>query len=406
MAKKVDMLRIYAMLLLVSSIVYFYLNIFSPASIPYFLRFWPLPRNMNILFMGTDTVFDKVHHVALKELGHTDAMILVNVNTSNFKVNMLSIPRDTLVEIPGFGWQKINSAYYLGGQDLAMETVRKFLGVPVDHFIVLNTRGLIKLVDMMGGIRVYVDKDMYYVDNWGGLKIDLKQGWQTLNGEQAHGFIRFRHDQMGDVSRVQRQQEFMETVMRKLRTPSLLARSPWVMAIAFENIKTDLSLKDILYTLNFARFLRKEDINMSIVPGDFSVGDMNASIWSPDMDKLKDIINKYYSKKLLAKLEPQHVPSHTLTIINNTGDLDAVREAMRILSKKDYAIVNVSSLKRPGVSDSQVIAQSGDRAGAKKLADVLGIKDVEVSGTGDVQTDLTIVLCDDWKRSLENKLNR
>ena len=287
-----------------------------------------------------------------------------------------------------------------------METVRKFLGAPVDHFIVLNTKGLIKLVDLMGGIWVYVDKDMYYVDNWGGLKIDLKQGWQKLDGQQAHGFIRFRQDPLGDVSRVQRQQEFLQTVIRKLETPSMLARSPWVMAIAFENIKTDLSLKDILYTLNFARFLRKDDINMSIVPGNFAVGEMKASVWSPDMASLKDIVNKYFSKKLLAKLEPQHIPSTTLTIINNTDDLDAVKEVMRLLYKKDYAIVNVSSLKKPGVTSSQVIAQKGDRSGAKKLADALEIKDIEVSGTGDIQSDFTIILCDDWKRSLENKLNR
>ena len=304
MARRIDLLRIYAILILVASIAYFYLNVFSPRTIPYFFRFWPLPRNMNILVMGTDTVFDKVHHVALKEMGHTDAMILVNLNTSNYKVSILSIPRDTLVEVPGYGWQKINSAYYLGGQDLAMETTRKFLGVPVDHFIVLNIKGLIRLVDLMGGIRVYVDKDMYYVDDWGGLKIDLKQGWQTLNGEQAHGFIRFRHDPLGDVRRVQRQQDFMKTVIRKLETPSMLARSPWVMAIAFENIKTDLSLKDILYTLNFARFLRKEDINMSMVRGTSRWAAWNASIWSPDTDSLKDIPNKYFSKRLLAKLSP------------------------------------------------------------------------------------------------------
>ncbi len=405
MARRLDTLRICAVILLFASVVYFYLNLFSPKSIPYFLRFWPLPSNMNILIMGSDIVYDKVHHVAIKEMGHTDTMILVSVNTNSFKVNMLSIPRDTVVEIPGYGWQKINAAYYLGGAELAKETVGKFLGVKVNNYVVVNTKGLVKLINLMGGVRVYVDKDMYYVDNWGGLKIDLKQGWQTLNGEQAHGFIRYRQDPLGDVTRVQRQQSFLQTVLRKLATPSMLAKAPWVLALAFESIKTDLSLKEILYTLNFARGLRKEDVDMTMVPGSFSEEE-NGSGWQADMDALKDIVNKYFSKRFLAKLEPHRVPSTAVTIINNSQDFDAVRQIMKLLYRKEYAITNVSSLKKPGVNRSEVIAQKGDRTGAQRLASIVGIKDVVVSGTGDIQSDFTIIVCDDWKELIEKKLNR
>jgi hypothetical protein len=246
---------------------------------------------------------------------------------------------------------------------------------------------------------------MYYVDNWGGLKINLKKGWQNLNGEQAHGFLRFRSEPMGDVSRVQRQQEFLMTVLKKMATPAMLARAPWVIAIAFESIKTDLSLKESLYCLNFARFLRKEDINMSIVPGTFSVGESNASIWAPDREALHDIVNRYFSKKLMAKLEPPLVPSKSITIINNTEDFEAVRHIMKLLYKKEYAIVNVSPLKKEGVTRTRIIAQKGDRSNAEKLAQILGMKEVAVSGTGDLTTDFTIIVCKDWEESLQNKLN-
>jgi LCP family protein required for cell wall assembly len=405
MPKKTDRLRIYAVLLLIGSIIYFYLFLLSPRSIPYFLRFAPLPKNMNILIMGTDTVYDKIKHVALKDMGHTDSMILMNINTANYKINMLSIPRDTLVEIPGYGWQKVNSAFFLGGPDLAIETVEKLLGVKVNHYVILNTRGLIKLIDLMGGIRIFVDKDMYYVDNWGGLKINLKKGVQTLNGEQAHGFIRFRAEPLGDVSRVQRQQEFMQTLLRKLATPSMLIRTPWVMAIAFENIRTDLSLKELLYGLNFARYLRKDDANMSIVPGEFSIGEANASIWKVDREQLHDIVNRYFSKKLLAKFEPPLAPSKSITIINNTEDFEPVKHIMKLLYKKEYAIVNVSAQKKEGVTTTRIIAQKGDRSSAEKLGQVLGISDIIVSGTGDLTTDFTIIVCKDWEQSLQNKLN-
>jgi LCP family protein required for cell wall assembly len=369
--------------------------------LPYFARLWPLPRNMNVLVMGLDTAYNKTNHAPMAESGHTDTMILVNVNTSSFKVNMLSIPRDTLVEIPGYGWQKINSAYFLGGSALAKETVEKFLGVPVNYYVTMNPKGLINLIDLMGGIRVYVDKDMYYVDNWGGLKIDLKQGWQKLNGSQATGFIRFRQEALGDVGRVQRQQEFLQTVLRKLATPAMIVKAPWVLSIAAENIKSDLSLKDLLYTLNFARGLRKDDINMSIVPGSFAVGQWGSSVWAPDQDALKDIVNKYFSRKLLAKLEPRHIPSSAVTIINNTDDFEPVRQMMKVLYKKDYVIMNAPLPKRSGITKTQIIAQKGDRSGAEKLGKLLGISDVRVASTGDLTTDFTIIVCNDWRESIE-----
>ena len=400
MAKKIDLLRVYALLILILSVIYFYLTLFAPTRIPYYLRLMPLPKNMNVLIMGIDVAYDKNKHVAIKELGHTDTMILVNINTSSFKVNMLSIPRDTIVEIPGYGWQKINSAYYLGGAALAKDTVEKFLGVPVNHYLTLNTQGLKKLIDLMGGIRVYVDKDMYYVDNWGGLKINLKQGWQMLNGEQAHGFIRFRNEPFGDVSRVQRQQEFLKTVLRRMATPAVLVKSPWIMAIAFESIKTDLSLKQIIYCLNFARGLRKDDINMTMVPGNFSIGESNSSIWSPDQDELHDIVNKYFSKKLLVKLEPRHIPSLAVTIVNNTDDIENVKQVMKVLNKKEFTIMNVAPVKKPGITRTQIIAQKGDRSGAEKLGKILGIQDVVVSGTGDLSSDFTVIICGDWKETL------
>lgn len=404
MAKKPDILRLIALIILICSIAYFYLSLFSPRNIPYFIRFGPLPKNMTVLVMGVDIAYDKAKHSPMAETGHTDTMILLNLNPNSFKANILSIPRDTLVEIPGYGWQKVNAAYFIGGAALAKEAVEKFTGVPINHYMVINPRGLIKLIDLMGGIRIYVDKDMYYVDNWGGLKINLKKGTQTLNGEQAHGFIRYRQDPFGDVSRVQRQQEFLQTVLKKLATPAILMKAPWVLAIASESIKTDLTLKELLYSLNFARSLRKEDINMSMVPGSFGVGEMNASIWNPDNDALHEIVKKYFSKKFLAKLEPRHIPSSAVTIIDNAGDFESIRQMMKVLYKKEYAILNVSTQKRPNISRTQIIAQKGDESGARKLGNLLGIQDVVVSSTGDMQSDFTVVLCSDWRRQLEDRL--
>ena len=79
---------------------------------------------------------------------------------------------------------------------------------------------------------------------------------------------------------------------------------------------------------------------------------------------------------------------------------------MKVLYRKEYAIANVSSQKKPGISKTQIIAQKGDRSGAEKLGGLLGIKEVSVSGTGDTQTDFTIVICNDWREYLENSISR
>ena len=81
-----------------------------------------------------------------------------------YKINLLSIPRDTLIEVPGYGWQKVNQAYFLGGSKMATQAVEKFLNIKIDKHVVVNPRGIINIIDLLGGMKNYVDKDMHYVD--------------------------------------------------------------------------------------------------------------------------------------------------------------------------------------------------------------------------------------------------
>lgn len=131
-------------------------------------------------------------------------------------------PRDTRVRLPGFGVAKINAANVVGGPALTAQVVSQLLGgIPIDRYVRLNTEALEALIDAVGGVEVYVPEPMHYVDRTQQLFITLQPGWHRLNGKQAHHFARFRHDQLGlgDIGRVQRQQELLRALSRELLSP-------------------------------------------------------------------------------------------------------------------------------------------------------------------------------------------
>jgi len=168
--------------------------------------------------MGTDVVYSKEHRVLKADpksfQGRSDTILVCRLDPIANSLSVLSIPRDTQARIPGYrGLQKINGANAFGGPLLAAQTIDDLLGIPVDHYAVINVHGLVELVDELGGITVVVPKRMKYTDNSAKLKINLDPGPHVLSGVEAMGFVRFRHDALGDIGRVQRQ-ELFELVLR------------------------------------------------------------------------------------------------------------------------------------------------------------------------------------------------
>jgi LCP family protein required for cell wall assembly len=153
-------------------------------------------------------------------------MIVASVDPRAGTVNMLSIPRDTRVVIPGrSGYDKITHAYAYGGAALATRTVEAFLGVPINYY--LATGRALSVSSIFGGVDMYVEQDMNYDDPYAGLSINLRKGSQHLDGEKAGQYIRFRHDELGDIGRVHRQQRFMKAMSDEmLQVGTLLSCRP------------------------------------------------------------------------------------------------------------------------------------------------------------------------------------
>jgi len=185
-----------------------------------------------ILVLGTDKVSDS-----------TDVMFTVQVKDG--KTLLTQLPRDTFVESQRHGILKANALYAFGGVEAIREDLRPVLGGPVDRYLKVNLGAVQRVADALGGVEVDVPKRMYYVDNSQGLYIDLYPGRQLLKGEALEGFLRFRHDEMGDLGRMERQRLVLKEIFTKLAQPASLAQLPQLMKIAGDDLKTDLTLLEL-----------------------------------------------------------------------------------------------------------------------------------------------------------------
>jgi LCP family protein required for cell wall assembly len=180
-----------------------------------------------ILLLGTD-----------EGGGNTDVIATLRVDGGVTRITQ--IPRDTYIEAEGFGPMKINALYSVGGADALKSEIAHKLGRPVQHHLVINLAAIRRMADLIGGIEVDVPKRMVYVDNTQGLNIDLQPGPQVLRGRDLEGFLRFRHDETGDIGRMERQQLALQALFRKLTRPDQLVRLPALLMGAGNDVRTDL----------------------------------------------------------------------------------------------------------------------------------------------------------------------
>lgn len=221
--------------------------------------------NRRVLIMGRDKVGD-----------NTDVMFTVQVKDGITLVTQ--VPRDTFVETDRYGTIKANALFALGGVDAAKEEVAKLIGAPVQRYFKLNLDAVAKVADALGGVEVDVPKRMYYVDNAQGLYIDLAPGPQVLRGEALEGFLRFRHDELGDLGRMERQRLVMAKVFSKLAEPTTLTRLPALLQIAGNDVLTDLSPLEMTQLLTA---MAQTKLSSQRLPGRLYWQD-NLSYWMPD----------------------------------------------------------------------------------------------------------------------------
>lgn len=362
--------------------------------IPAPLRLGSLSQPTTVLLLGTDVVYTEQGAHQNKKIdqaaftGRSDTIMVCRLDPVRNAMAILSIPRDTEAQIPGNGKQKINAANALGGPTLAAQTVSNFLGIPVDHYVVLNVHGLVDLVNELGGITVDVPQKMKYMDWTAKLKIDLEPGPHTLTGNQAMGFVRFRHDALGDIGRVQRQQLFIRAVMAKALEPQSWSHLPRLMEIASQYVSTDMSVSQMMSMATFARAVPKKNQMMMMLPGNFS-----GNGWSSSDMEIRNITNRLMGANFVGSLRNEM----RITIENASSTPGVGFKVAKILSPKGYNVV-VKNLKAKigPFKRTRVIAQRGNPDDAEQVVtDLGGIGDIVNASVGDIESTVTVQVGDD-----------
>jgi len=366
---------------------------------------YQITRPVNVLVMGVDRVPDVPENSPEVFLGRSDTMLLVHIEPSDSTVSVLSIPRDTQVEIPGYGVAKINHANLEGGAGLAARVVSHTLNdVTIDRYVRVSTDAFRELVDVLGGVEVFVPQDMFYTDETQNLHIDLKQGWQTLNGDQAEQFARFRADGNGDIGRVQRQQQLIRALRDRLTSPSVLPRLPEAIERMQQYIDTNLSLEEILALVSFGLNLEQQDFRMVMLPGRFSNPDEYiASYWLLDPDGKDQVMEEYFHQETIGVVHhAQSFRQLRIAVQNATGEPEVANRVATYLQAQGFDHVYVIQDWTDQQRETQIIAQRGDLKSADRLEALLGLGEVLPDSTGDLESDLTIRVGADWLQRIDS----
>lgn len=202
---------------------------------------WLGTEQVNILFMGVDARGAKKG-----EIPRSDTMMVVSLDPVRKRIHLFSILRDTYTDIPDHSKNRINTAI-THGPNTAMKAVSDLLGIPVQYYLYTDFQGFIKLVDEIGGVDFYVEKDMNYESaaDQHEYDIHLSKGKQHLDGKTALQYVRFRHDALSDYSRTKRQRDFADAVAQKMKSTTSIMKLPSILEKVSPYMDTNLTVDDM-----------------------------------------------------------------------------------------------------------------------------------------------------------------
>ena len=242
----------------------------------------PVAGSKDYLFLGVDERED------LKEFkGRTDTIMIYHVSGWGKKDVLISIPRDTRVNLEGRGWNKINAAYVYGGEEMLKKEIYDVTGITIRRTMMLNFEGFKKVIDALGGVEITVDEPMH--DPLSGSNFD--PGTYLMNGEEALAFARCRQTAGGDFDRVDRQKYLISQLISQKINFSIIGKAPQLITILNEETRTDFTVTDFI---NFGAILifSDKDIERITIPGKTATID-GISYVVVDVDEVREFLKPY-----------------------------------------------------------------------------------------------------------------
>lgn len=331
---------------------------------------------------------------------HSDTIILAKVDPEQKRVWMLSIPRDTRVEIPGYsGHYKINRASAMGGAPLAIKTVEQFTGVPINHYAQMDFSGFRSVVNQLGG--VWIDVDVEIDDpkaarqNPGGKGRHIEPGYQLLDGYHALTYVRSRDFPDGDFTRMRHQQTFFQAVARQASQPGNMLKIPSIVRSVAKHTTTDLTVGQMLAIANSLRGISPEALETATVLGEWR----SPYVWPDEAEKARLIAamkagRSFDDTSTVALSDPAGV---TVSVRNGAGIPGVATQAKQLLEQQGYTIAEVGNARRSDYDQTTVVYQTNEAA-AQRIASLLPVARVVPSnGEYAYDTEILVVVGRDWR---------
>lgn len=372
---------------------------------------FPGQDRTTILIIGKDYNYDSKDQAFTKD-SRADTIMLLSADLEHGKLTAVGIPRDTHVTAPDGITGKINATFARGGLQLLKQTIANEFGFSPDHYVILKSDAVKKIVDAVGGVDVEAIDDMFYQDSWGGLNIDLKKGHYHIDGTQAVGFVRFRktgtheigpkgekipvHHQPskeeGDIRRAERQQQLVHALVSEGLRPQNIMNAEGLINVAFAQLDTDLTRTQALALATIFKKGGSADLAGSTIPGKDATID-GIYYWDPDLDRTKLTLDW-----LLRGNEEAGRQLMRIVVVNASAERGATKPFVDRLKGEGYSAVAGGSTHDKPAQSELTFRKAAFEPFARAVAQELGIQNVH-KDTGDPRADwlpeVRIVISDD-----------
>ena len=227
-----------------------------------------------------------------------DTILLLSFSNETGRSRIISIPRNTWVNLGGGmggGAGRIGNMYRVGGANMVVRQVSNLLNISIHQYIIIDMSTFVDLVNVLGGLDIYVEEDMDYDDPQSGLSIHLQQGYQHLDGEEAQKYLRFKGEKLGDVGRVQRQQKFIKALYEKVLQLETIPKLPAIADLFQHRMETSAELFDSAHLANVLRKMSSDPPTTTMLPG----LEDDEGIWEPNYAQIDAKINELFPENQL-----------------------------------------------------------------------------------------------------------
>jgi LCP family protein required for cell wall assembly len=329
----------------------------------------------------------------------SDVLMLVKLYPADGRAQVLSLPRDLWVEIPGYGEDKINAAYATGGAPLMLETVKGYSGVEINHYVEVDFVGFQAIVDQLGGVVI----DFPYPARDIKSKLSVEAGRQTLNGEQALAFARSRSYQelrdgrwvsvdADDFGRTGRQQMLILAILDQVSRPSSLTDASAIVGSFSRHVTMDAALADSsLIELAFRmRGIRPGNIETATLPG--LIGQVGtASVVLADEPTASAVLEAFRTGSSIDAVLGVEEGPITVLVLNGNGLSGSAGEWSNVLGSAGFVIGSTADADRTDYVETLVRVRYGDETKGEAVVSALGFGRVE-AGLVLGEADAVVVL--------------